>query len=393
MKALRGLISRLAVIAAILAMNSGAVADLIPYNMVSGAVRPADLAEAILGCTARIEDVRFTGDRLQAGLFTGGGGGWTSGGIWQKGIGMASGIIISSGKISSVAGDNSGAPGSDTMTPDRSDSDLEALYLAPAATHNAAVLEIEFTPSSTYVAFDLVFASEEYNEFANPITNDYSVFGIYVNGVNIAAVPGTSDPINVKYINGGNPIGTGPVNSWFFYDNVPATRFWAFQTAMDGFTDVFNVCQAVTPGTRNRLKIAIANGRLSAPNAAVFIRMPLVLQAACSAAAAAAAASASSASASLATPLSAYPNPYRAGSGGVNDAASITILGVPAGGTVRIYSSSGLLVGELVDGDGDGRVSWNARSSSGKPVASGIYLYAAQAGKGLVKRGKVAIIR
>jgi hypothetical protein len=57
-------------------------------------------------------------------------------------------------------------------------------------TFDATVLEFDFVPTFSTVQFQYVFSSEEYSDFSNTSFND--VFAFFVNGVNIAVVPGTS---------------------------------------------------------------------------------------------------------------------------------------------------------------------------------------------------------
>jgi hypothetical protein len=65
---------------------------------------------------------------------------------------------------------------------------------------------------------------------------------------------------------------------------------------------------------------------------------------------------------------------------------------VTPGATVRIYTITGQLVWQAVDG-GAGRVLWDGRTRSGHDtVATGIYLYVAER-DGVHKTGKIAVVR
>lgn len=96
---------------------------------------------------------------------------------------------------------------------------------------------------------------------------------------------------------------------------------------------------------------------------------------------------------SLPPGISAYPNPFRPGSGGAHDATGVWFQGVPAGGNLRIYTLAGVLVAELADSDGDGRIFWDAKNGKGKDVASGLYLYINKDASKGASKGKVVIIR
>ena len=371
MKALRGLLSRPALFAAVWALLPAAVqaglgvADL---NSMSAET----LVKSLIGCGVQLGDIRFIGDKAAAGIFTGGNG------I----IGFNKGIILSSGRATSVVGPNKSSGTSDAFTPDRRDAQLEVL--AGKITHDAAVLEFEFIPSSTYVTFDYVFASEEYNEYANSAFND--VFAFFLNGVNVALIPGTNTPVSINNLNGGNPYGTNAQYPQYFINNAVDTSGAPLDTEMDGLTVVLSVYSPVMANQRNYIRLAIADCSDSILNTAVFIKAgsfsskcpdPVIL----------------SSSAFQSASLAVSPNPYRPGSGGPNDAPFMTFQNLPAGADVRLYNPAGTLIAELADPDGDGKVTWNARNSSGKPVASGVYIYVAKGSDGTVKRGKVVIIR
>ena len=74
-------------------------------------------------------------------------------------------------------------------------------------------------PQAALLTFQYVFASEEYNEYANTRYND--TFAFFVNGTNCATVPGTvpPKPVSINTINGGNPFGTNAQNPAFYRNN------------------------------------------------------------------------------------------------------------------------------------------------------------------------------
>jgi hypothetical protein len=167
-----------------------------------------------------------------------------------------------------------------------------------------------------------------------------------------------------------------------------ATRFNDLE--MDGLTVVFTVTATVDAGVINRIKFAVADAGDSIYDSVVFIRAGS-FSSNCGP-------PAGTTSTTFAIPapdygLHGFPNPFRPGSGGNNDAAGVYMDGVPAGGTVRVYSAGGALVASLSDGDADGRVFWNARNAEGRNAASGVYLIVARGLDGTLKRGRVVIIR
>jgi hypothetical protein len=371
MKALRGFLPRAAVVAALFAAYPGTSYPGIGVSDLNS-IQAEELVKTLIGCGVVVGDIRYVGDKAAAGKFSGGNG------I----IGFDKGIVLSSGRAAGVAGPNKSPSSGDSFTPDRRDADLESI--SGMQTHDAVLLEFEFIPSSTYVTFDFVFASEEYNEWANTAFND--VFAFFMNGVNVAMIPGTSTPVSINNLNGGNPYGTNTHYPQYFINNSIDTSGAPYDTEMDGFTTVISVYSPVKANTRNLIKLAVADCSDAAYNTAVFIR-------AGSFSSKCPDATVTSSSVFVSASMAVSPNPFRPGSGGSNDAANMTFRSVPAGGTLRLYTTSGRLVYEAADSDGDGMVVWDARNSSGKPAASGVYFYVAKGPDGTVKRGKVVVIR
>jgi len=365
MKALRAKASFAAGLAAIASIAAGAAsAGLAVQDMYH--VTVSQLVKSLVGCGVAVSDVRFIGDLTSAGLFYGGAG-------IIGGPDFDGGVILSSGTAASVIGPNKSDGTSDALIPDRTDSDLETL--SGQDTHNASILEIEFTPSSTYITFDYVFGSEEYNEYVFSF-ND--VFAFFLNGENVALIPGTTTPVSINTVN-------KVVNPLYFINNYPSDGTPPYNTEMDGFTEVLTVTAEVRANIRNRIKLAIADGGDSLLNSWVLIRagsfasrcQPKTLLS----------------MESIGPGMTVAPNPFRPGSGGAQDSAAVTFTSVPAGGTIRIYTVVGRLVAEETDSDMNGLVSWNGRNRGGKIVTSGAYIWVAKARDGTVIRGKLVVIR
>lgn len=214
-------------------------------------VSPTDnantLANKILGSGINISKVTYNGTSSASGTFSGGS---------SAGIGINTGIIMTTGDAKTAASANNGSPG---------DLDLSNL-ISGATTNDAASLSIDFTTAGGDLFFNYVFASKEYNEYVNSQYND--VFGFFLDGKNIALLPGTTTPVAINTVNGGNPIGTSATNPALYNNNTPAT----FDTGYDGFTDVLTA-QALnlTPGTHS-IKLAIADTDDSILDSAVFIQ-------------------------------------------------------------------------------------------------------------------------
>jgi MYXO-CTERM domain-containing protein len=177
-------------------------------------------------------------------------------------ITMASGIILSSGRVADAAATYSG--GASTNMWGAGDADLTAI--SGFTTLDAAVLTFEFVPTESQIFISFLFASTEYPNFVNTQFND--VFGFFVNGTNVALVPGTTDPVTINSINVGNPVGTNPSNPQYFtrYSVQGATPF-----NYGGATVLLTVSANVNPNVVNTFKFAIADASDRILDSAVFI--------------------------------------------------------------------------------------------------------------------------
>ncbi len=218
----------------------------VPALSVTGLATPASataLAKLLAGPGVSISHVTFTGSAggtatASAGSFTGGNG------I----IGFPNGIILSNGHAKDVVGPSTNFASTDLGLP--GDPDLNALAGSNQG-FDATVLEFDFVTKGPNLTFQYVFGSEEYNQFVGSGFND--VFGFFLNGHNVALVPGTSQPVSINTINKNS-------NSQFYIDNDPAdfnNGPGPVQTALNGLTKVLTVQATVTPGAVNHIKLAI----------------------------------------------------------------------------------------------------------------------------------------
>ncbi|MDA8233651.1 MAG: choice-of-anchor L domain-containing protein, partial [Clostridia bacterium] len=218
---------------------------------------PEDLVKSLVSGAVYVDNVKFTGALNAAGLFQGGTG------I----IGFEEGIILSSGSINNVVGPNE----KDNISKGNKqlgDNDLDTL-IPGYETEDAAVLEFDFIPTSNYISFQYVFASDEYNEFAISEFND--VLGFFVNGKNVALLPETDIPVSINNINGGKPFGQNARNPEYYINN-DLSNGGTINTEMDGLTTVLNVQAEVYAGQLNHIKLAIADAGDSSYDSNVFIK-------------------------------------------------------------------------------------------------------------------------
>jgi hypothetical protein len=247
-------------IATLATTASTAAARLTTNDLADGVPTAAQLAQNLAGPGVTVSNVTYTGAPAAAGAFAGGTG------I----VGFEKGVVLGSGAVASVVGPNvqdylstrNGTPG---------DADLDALV--GGATGDAAVLQFDVVPTENTLTFSYVFSSDEYNEFVSEgVTTMFNdVFAFYVNGQNCALVPGTSDPVSINTINGGNP----PVvakHPELYRNNDPSDGGGSIGTEMDGLTVVLTCVAAVTAGQANHVKLAIADRSDRGVDSNVFLQ-------------------------------------------------------------------------------------------------------------------------
>ncbi|MCB1829125.1 MAG: PEP-CTERM sorting domain-containing protein [Chromatiaceae bacterium] len=224
------------------------------------------------GITVSAGTQTFTGITNMAATFTGG----------TDPVGFSSGIVLMTGDVNDIPGPNptnsspetEGNGGSGGVAdPSQSlgvagDSDLDAIV--GTTTNDAAVLEFEFQLGDGSAVGDLffnfVFASEEYVDYVNSIYND--VFALFVDGENIALIPGTSTPVSVNNVN-------GSTNSAYYRNNVNNTNGFGdllLDTAFDGLTTVLTATKLGLSAGVHTMKFAVADTSDGALDAAVFIQ-------------------------------------------------------------------------------------------------------------------------
>jgi hypothetical protein len=201
----------------------------------------------------------YTGSSEASGTF--------AGATIANGLGMSQGIILTNGTALGALGPNDSSGQSTAWFLD-GDSDLDTF--AGAATHDASILEFSFKTSTGSVFFNYQFASEEYPEYVDQF-ND--VFGFFLDGNNVALVPGTSSPVSINNVNRED-------NSLYYIDN------WvddpdggpgvggSLSIQYDGLTKVFQVSvTGLSTGEDDihTIKLAIADTGDSVLDSAVFI--------------------------------------------------------------------------------------------------------------------------
>jgi len=203
----------------------------------------ADVATTVTGPGATLSNIKITGSDKSVGTFS------------EGGLGITSGIILSSGNVATAVGpnDESGA-GEGLGTP--GDAQLNTI-ISPNTTNDAAILEFDVVTATPLFSISYVFASEEYREYVDSEFND--VFAFFVDGKNIALTPGSSDPVSINTINHLR-------NTSLYRDNETGEG-----TEFDGFTVPMIATAIVEPNVTHHIKIAIADAGDDILDSAVFI--------------------------------------------------------------------------------------------------------------------------
>lgn len=216
----------------------------------------ATLAQAILGPGVTIVGTpTLSSQPGQSGVFTG----FDSGPYIQTGgnpgqYSIPSGIILSTGVASAAVGNYIGGPSADLS----GSGSPQLSAISGTSTFDADLLTFQFTSTNPTLSLNYAFASAEYPAFIGSFSD---AFGIFVNGVNIALVPGTTTPVSINSINAG-------VNANLFTQySDPSTPF-----NYGGVTVLLTATANVSTTAVNTIQLAIADALDGNLDSAVFIQ-------------------------------------------------------------------------------------------------------------------------
>ena len=233
-----------------------------------------------LGAGIKVVSVKYEGAATGVGYFN---NALSSIGI-QKGLVLTNGFSASTG-IGASRKFGVDATGVQIASNDNKvnpiDPDINAILTnISGGTQKSANLSkytISFIPSADTIRFRYVFASEEYPEFICDRYND--VFGFFIsgpgingpyenNGVNIALIPGTNQPVTINNINLGKGTAACPPKFPQFYNNNDKTNI---QPVYDGFLDVFTAQAVVQPCQVYTIKLIVADVGDASYDSGVFL--------------------------------------------------------------------------------------------------------------------------
>lgn len=210
-----------------------------------------EMAQSLAGPGVEISNVSFSGNTVSAGYFSGG---------YAAGNDISSGLILTTGNAAYADSENSSSSTS-YRAGTSGNATLETL-IPGYRTYDATILSFDFVSTGDSAYFNFSFASEEYTEWVGSSYND--VFGFFVNGENVALIPGTDTAVSINTV-------SDEANSDLFNDNeISSGSPYAFE--YDGFTDVFTAAiTGLEPGETYSIMLGIADAGDSIYDSAVFI--------------------------------------------------------------------------------------------------------------------------
>jgi uncharacterized protein (TIGR02145 family) len=186
---------------------------------------------------------------------------------------LASGIILSSGKVQDA--DRLNLPFGDASLSTCSGTDDDLTILGGNTSQDKAVLEFDFVPETDVISFRYVFASEEFDNFCNGNYND--AFGFFLSAIDISGGQGFSnDAVNIALLPSTPPspvtihnicqtdfhLLVGTYSWWNGTQDVPPEN-WSTANGViftyNRFTNVLTAYYQVTCGIVHHIKIAIAD--------------------------------------------------------------------------------------------------------------------------------------
>jgi hypothetical protein len=217
------------------------------------------LVGEIVGSGITTSGATYTGAAGASGTFTGG---------ISAGLDFDAGIILTSGCASGAVGPNqfdsygcaNGLPG---------DAALDAL-IPGFTTYDATIFSFSFETAGGDLFFNFQFASEEYNEWVGSAFND--VFGLFLDGTNIALAPDGTTAVAINNVNCGDPYGSADNFCAYYNNNDLSDGGPFFNIEYDGFTSAFTAEALGLAAGTHTMTFAIADAGDYIYDSAIFVQ-------------------------------------------------------------------------------------------------------------------------
>lgn len=199
------------------------------------------MANAIFGNGATVVGASYTGWNQSSAIYSNGDS------LAPGATPSDTGVILSTGRardFTNSSGQANQSTNTSTNTPGVNN-DPQFNAEAGTNTYDAAILTVDFIPTTSKFSIQFTYSSEEYPEYVNSIYND--LVGVWVNGqfVDLAVGNGQS---NIGNVNANN-------NENLFVNNANDD----YNTEMDGFTVTLTLTLNVNPNVVNTIRIGIAD--------------------------------------------------------------------------------------------------------------------------------------
>ena len=170
-----GVVSRKRIVTLLMCVCGSFVASQASALSVTASSNGNDLARALVGSGISVSNGEYTGAEDASGFFS---DGTSSDGLQLEPIGIASGMVLTTGKAVSAVGENNNNVSFSNYL--GGDTDLGS------NTYDAAVLSFDFTSSYGNLYFNFLFATEEINQDGYQYFDD--VAGVFLDGKKIAGI-------------------------------------------------------------------------------------------------------------------------------------------------------------------------------------------------------------
>ncbi|MGL2965738.1 choice-of-anchor L domain-containing protein, partial [Flavobacterium sp. XGLA_31] len=192
---------------------------------------------------------------------------------------LTSGVILSTGDVNEAPGPNNTTQGNGDWP---GDNDLfnyiSGLGIDPFLNsyNDATVLEFDFTPLTTTMSFDFLFASEEYGTFQCDYSDSFAFFLTNVTAgtapTNLALIPSTATPISVVTIRDNTyNAGCSSQNVTYFGNYNGGGNAATAATNFNGETVMMTASSAVIPNNVYHIKLVVADRNDNSYDSAVFL--------------------------------------------------------------------------------------------------------------------------
>jgi Secretion system C-terminal sorting domain/Bacterial Ig domain len=215
------------------------ITDDLLVEVLGGDITPQTMLEALVGTntSVAIHNVQYTGANIASGIFSG---------ARLEGLAIDSGVILSSGYAENIYGPNV-SQGITGMNNVPGSSNLDGL-IPGYFTNDASIFEFDFVPKFNSIGFTYIFGSDEYLEYVGTNYND--VFGLFIDGDNIAIIPGTGVAVSINNVNNVS-------YSQFYTDNPPGSN--NFNVEPDGMTIAVSVSRLIEPDVSHHISFEVAD--------------------------------------------------------------------------------------------------------------------------------------